>query len=363
MDYTQERVATLHDFGGADPELAPQRAALVVPMTGRDAGSLSADRLFSSLGDLQLSSVVVPVRAGADRIPSIADWLGAFDVDVQPIWCNGPELESLLAEHALDGESGKGLDVWLGMGLAGEADRVVFHDADVMSYEPRDLRKLLAPLDGDASFTKAYYARVEDGQLYGRLFRLLYEPLVSALEAHHDESILSYLGAFRYALAGEFAMTTDVARSMRIPRRWGLEVGTLGEAFQTVGVQGTAQVDLGRYEHGHRAVSGPDGLAKMASGVARTLFRVVEDAGVEPAYGEIADRFERHGDRYVRQYRADARFNGFTFDEAAERAQVRAYASAIEEPGPDDRLPRWSESSMDRATLLSAVQADLDRAQ
>ncbi|MGM0397361.1 MAG: glycosyl transferase family 2 [Halobacteriota archaeon] len=363
MDYTQERVATLHDFGDADPAFAPQRAALVVPMTDRDAGSLTADRLFSSLGELGLASVIAPIRAPEERIPSIVDWVTGFEVDVQPVWCNGPALESLLADHGLDGEAGKGRDVWVGVGLAGEVDHVVFHDADVTSYEPRDIRKLLSPLEGDASFTKAYYARVEDGNLYGRLFRLLYEPLITSLEGAHPAPILGYLGAFRYALAGEFAMTTDVAHSMRVPRRWGLEVGTLGEAYRTVGFEGTAQVDLGRYEHGHRAVSGPEGLSTMAVGVAETVFRVLEDQGVEPAYGELVAAFEREGVQLVRQYSADARFNDFQYDEEAEREQVGAYAQAIAPPGPDDRLPAWSKTDLDMATLLEVVRSDLNRAQ
>ncbi|MFW6265817.1 MAG: glycosyl transferase family 2 [Halanaeroarchaeum sp.] len=363
MEYTQERVATLHDFGDADPAFAPQRAALVVPMTDRDAGSLPADRLFSSLDDLGLASVVAPIRAPEERIQSIVDWVSGFEVDVQPVWCNGPDLESLLADYDLDGEAGKGRDVWLGMGLTGGADHVVFHDADVKSYEPRDVRKLLSPLGGDASFTKAYYARIEDETLYGRLFRLLYEPLIASLERAHPVPILGYLGAFRYALAGEFAMTTDLAHSMRVPRRWGLEIGTLGEAYRTVGFEGTAQVDLGRYEHGHRAVSGPEGLSTMAKGVAATVFRVLEDQGVVPAYEELAETFRRSGMEYVRQYGADARFNDLQYDDAAEREQVEAYARAIEPPGPDDRLPAWSTTDLEPATLLEAVRSDLNRAQ
>ncbi|ALG81499.1 glycosyltransferase family protein [Halanaeroarchaeum sulfurireducens] len=363
MDYTQERIATLHDYGAADPDIPAHRAALVVPMTDRDAGSLSADRLFSSVSDLQVGSVVVPIRAPPGRIRSIVDWLMDFDAPLQPLWCNGPAVTSLVADHGLDGDGGKGRDVWLALGLLGDVDVVAFHDADVRTHEARDVRKLLAPLGGDASFTKAYYARVKDGRLYGRLFRLLYEPLVATLEREHAARILAYLGAFRYALSGEFAMTTDLATGMRIPPQWGLEVGMLGEAFRTVGFDGTAQVDLGRYEHDHRAVSGPSGLSTMASGVAQTVLRVVEDAGIDPAYDRLADRYERTARRYVRQYGADARFNGLSYDESAEREQVRVYRDAIGAPGPDHRLPAWSETDLESEALRAATRTDLDRAQ
>lgn len=363
MDFTQERVATLHDYGDADPSVPTKRTVLVVPMTDRDAGSLAADRFLSSLSSLSLASVVVPISAPRERIASIAGWLDEYDAPVDPLWCDGPAVEALLAETGLDGATGKGRDVWLGIGLAGDADLVAFHDADVTTNGARDVRKLLAPLDGDVAFSKAYYARVENNRLYGRLFRLLYEPLVASLERAHDDPLLAYLGAFRYALSGEFAMTGDLARGVRVPRRWGLEVGTLGEAYDAVGFAGTAQVDLGRYEHDHRAVTGPSGLSRMAVGVARTLLRAVEDGGVDPDYDTLPDRYRDLADEFVRRYRADARFNGLDFDAAAERDQVRSYATAIEAPGSVDVLPPWNETPLDSSRLRRAARDDLDRTQ
>ncbi|MFB6069601.1 MAG: glycosyl transferase family 2 [Halanaeroarchaeum sp.] len=363
MDYTQERVATLHDFGDADPSAPTDRTAVVVPMTDRDAGGLAAERVFASLATLDVARVVVPVRAPGDRIGSILDWLDGFDLPLRPVWCNGPELESFLADRGLAGEAGKGRDVWLGAALAGDADYIALHDADVTSHESRDLRKLVAPLAGDHSFVKGFYARVENRRLYGRLYRLLYAPLVAALTETHDAPLLSYLSAFRYALAGELAMTADLARSIRMPRRWGLEVGTLGAAFETVGFTGSAQVDLGRYEHEHRAVSGPNGLSAMAAGVAESLLRVVEDGGVVLDYGTLPDRYRSVADRFVRQYRADARFNDLTFDESDERRQVETYAAAVAPPGEDDRLPAWEEATIDEAALRAAIEADVNRVQ
>ncbi|MFB6124719.1 MAG: glycosyl transferase family 2 [Halanaeroarchaeum sp.] len=361
MDYTQERVATLHDFGDADPDAPVDRAAVVVPMTDRDAGGLAAERLFSSLSTIDPARVVVPVRAPPDRLPGVLDWLDGFDVALDALWCNGPALESLLADHGLDGGAGKGRDVWLGLGVARDVDYVALHDADVVSHEARDLRKLLAPLADGYAVSKGYYARVENRKLYGRLFRLLYVPLVAALADAHDHPVLRYLGAFRYALAGELALTADVAREMRVPRRWGLEVGILGEAYREAGFAGTAQVDLGRYEHEHRAVSGPEGLSSMAKGVARSVLRVVEEAGVAPDYDDLSERYRAAATRFLAQYRADARFNDFEFDESAERGQVATYADAIAEPGADDRLPAWSDCSLSRADLREAAAADRDR--
>src|SRR5699024_10887086 len=117
-----------------------------------------------------------------------------------------------------------------------------------------------SPLSMGYEFSKGYYARIEDGRLYGRLFRLCYVPLVEALATDHEAAILSYLDAFRYGLAGEFAATADLVRRLRPPLAWGLEVATLGDAFDHAGFSGSAQVDLGRHEHEHRPVVGADGL-------------------------------------------------------------------------------------------------------
>jgi len=260
-------------------------------MTDREYAGLAPERVFSELETVDPAEVVVPLRAPAERVPEFRAWLDGFDVDLTVLWCDGPRVESLLAEADLDGARGKGRDVWLALGVAADNDYVVVHDADTTTYEARDVRKLLFPLSAGFEFSKGYYARVENDRLYGRLFRLFYEPLVAALDDAHDHEVLSFLGAFRYALAGECAMTGDVARGLRVQRKWGLEVGTLGEAFRLAGTEGAAQVDLGRYEHDHRAVSGPTGLSEMSEGVGSALFRALEDAGVDVEYDTLPERY------------------------------------------------------------------------
>lgn len=359
MDYTQERVATLHDYGGADPDAPTGRAAVVVPMTDREYAGLAPERVFSELERVDPAAVVVPLRAPAERVPAFREWLASFDVPLTLLWCDGPRVEGLLADAGLAGVRGKGRDVWLALGVAARHDYVVVHDADTTTYEARDVRKLLFPLSDGFDFSKGYYARVENDRLYGRLFRLFYEPLVGALADEHDHAVLDFLGAFRYALAGECAMTAGVARGVRVQRRWGLEVGTLGEAFRLVGADGAAQVDLGRYEHDHRAVSGPTGLSEMSEGVGRALFRAVEDAGVDVDYDALADRYRAAADRFVRAYRADAAFNGLDYDAEGERDQTLTYADAVAPPGPDERLPAWKDTTLDPGDVADAAAADV----
>ncbi|WEL20479.1 glycosyl transferase family 2 [Halorhabdus sp. BNX81] len=362
MEYVQERIATLHDFDGATPPAPTDRAVVIVPMTARDHASLAAERVLSTLETVDPGQVIVALRADTDRVGEIAGWLSSFDLSLEVLWCSAPAVETALADAGLDGRHGKGRDVWLALGLAAErGEYVVVHDADTENYAPTHVPRLLFPLSRGFVFSKAYYARVENDRLYGRLFRLFYVPLLRALADAHDVPVVEYLGAFRYALAGEFAATSGLVRQLRPPRGWGLEVGTLGDAFEVAGFANTAQVDLGMHEHDHRAVGGSDGLGDMAREVAATLFRTLEGNGVHPDYASLGDRYRTAARTAVDQYAADAAFNGLTYERANERTQIEAYASAIEPPVDDDRLPAWADAALepDRiATLASESLAD-----
>jgi glucosyl-3-phosphoglycerate synthase len=360
MEYVQERVATLHDFTDPVPDAPTDRAAVVVPMTEREHASLAAERVFTALERVGPDRVVVALRADASTAPGVTEWLDGFDLPLDVLWCDSPTLNELAAANGLNGTRGKGRDVWLALGVAAaNSEYVVVHDADTKTYSERHVSRLLFPLDHGFQFSKGYYARVENDRLYGRLFRLFFTPLVRALADAHDAPVLRYLEAFRYALAGEFAATSEVARSLRVQRGWGLEVGTLGDAFDAAGFDGTAQVDLGRHEHDHRAVSGPSGLSTMSEEVGTALLHVVEEGGVEPDYETLPDRYRAAAHEFVEQYAVDAAFNGLVYDRSDERAQVDAYADAIAPPETDSRLPAWTDAPITPGEVLDAATEDL----
>lgn len=351
MEYVQERISTFHDYGGAHPSAPVEQATVVVPLAERDQGSQATEQVLRTLESVDPGRVVVPLRAEEDGVAEVAAWLESFDLDLTVLWCTAPAVESLLSDHGLDGSAGKGRDVWLGLGVAAQSPYIVVHDADALTYDERHVPKLLSPLAEGYEFSKGYYARVEDRKLYGRLFRLFIEPLVAALDTHSDAEFIDYLGSFRYALAGEFGMTGDLARSIRAPRGWGLELGTLGDAFAEAGFDGSAQVDLGIHEHEHRSVEGAGGLGDMCDEVAETLFTVAEEHGVDPSYDQLRERYRDHAGRLVRQYAGDAAFNDFEYDSQAEREQVDTYAGSIQPPGTDTRLPTWETASLEPKNL------------
>ena len=360
MEYVQERVTTLHDLRDPTPDAPTDQTAVVVPMTDREYDGLAAERVLSELEAVDPARVVVPLRASAERVGPFADWLTSFDLPLEVLWCSGPRLADLLAEYGLDGERGKGRDVWLALGRATSEEYVVVHDADTKTYSRSYVPRLLFPLVHGHGFSKGYYARVEDNRLYGRLFRLFYAPLVRTLVDTHDTALLRYLDAFRYALAGEFAATSDVVRQLRVARTWGLEVSTLCDAFDAAGFEGSAQVDLGAYEHDHRSVSGPTGLSEMSGSVGATLFRALAEHGVDVDYGTLPEQYRDTADRFVRQYAVDAAFNGLDYDREAETAQVETYADALRAPGADTRLPAWDAVSLTPEDVLSAATEDLE---
>lgn len=365
MEYVQERFTTLHDFDGPDPDVPAGRTTVVVPMTARDHASLAAERVFTELERVDPGRIVVALRANGSQVENLVSWVGSFDLDATVLWCSAPGIESYLADNGLGGDTGKGRDVWLALGLAAESDYVVVHDADAKTYSASHVRRLLSPLTADTEFVKGYYARVENSRLYGRLFRLFYAPVVRTLRERHTAPILPYLDAFRYALAGEFAATGSHMETLRVPRGWGLEVATLGGAFEAAGFEGTAQVDLGVHEHDHRSVGGSEGLGDMSREVGATLFAVLENAGVDPNYETLPARYRNTAGQFVDQYAADAGFNGLEYDPGQEREQIETYAGTIQPPAPNDWLPAWQDAPIDpqqvRSLSAAAIESPTER--
>lgn len=359
MEYVQERVTTLHDFTDSVPDAPTDRTGVVIPMTEHARTSLTTERILTTLEQVGPDRVVVALRADERNVSTIHEWLSGYDFACKTVWCDGPRMKELLCDAGLDGPRGKGRDVWLALGVASQAEYVVFHDADAETYSKRHVNRLLFPLDRGYSFVKGYYARIERNQLYGRLFRLFYAPLVRALAEHQPAPIVEYLDAFRYALAGEMAMTASLARQLRVPRGWGLEVGLLGTAFERAGFEGSAQIDLGVHEHDHRAVGGPRGLGDMSLEVGAALFRALADNGVHPDYEPLRENYRETADVLIEQYAEDAAFNGLEYDSVSEREQIEEYAKAVRPPGEDTRLPAWEDAPIDPSTVAKAAQADI----
>ncbi|WP_248909286.1 glycosyl transferase family 2 [Halocatena marina] len=360
MEYVQERVTTLHDFADTVPDAPTDRTSVVVPMTEHAHASHTTERILTTLERVDPARVVVALRADEQNVSKIHEWLSSYEFACETVWCGGPRVQERLRKAGLDGPHGKGRDVWLAIGVASDNEYIVFHDADTETYSERHINRLLFPLARDYSFVKGYYARIEENQLYGRLFRLFYVPIVRALAERQSAPVVEYLAAFRYALAGEMAMTTALARQLRLPRGWGLEVGVLGNAFEHAGFAGSAQTDLGVHEHDHRAVGGPQGLGGMSVEVGAALFHALADNGVHPDYELLRERYHKTATTLINQYAEDAAFNGLDYDSTAEHGQIKEYAKAVQPPKKDTRLPAWENAPIDPHAVSNAARLDMN---
>src|SRR5258708_31300944 len=117
----------------------------------------------------------------------------------------------------------------MGMGCMGRhTDRGAFviHDCDMKNYSAQRPASLVDPVVTlGYKFCKGFYPRVQE-QLYGRVTRLFMIPFVRSLvRVFGHFPLLDFVDSFRYRLAGECALTTDLAMQLRMRSSWGWHVG------------------------------------------------------------------------------------------------------------------------------------------
>jgi glucosyl-3-phosphoglycerate synthase len=189
--------------------------------------------------------------------------------------------------------------------------------------------------------------------------------------------LLEFLDSFRFPLAGECAMTTELARSIRIPSDWGLEVGLLAEVFRNCALKRVCQVELTEnYDHKHRELSEGDpgaGLQRMVSDIGASLIRNLASYGIEFDAGflnTLTAAYVRMAQDAVARYSDDADLNGVRFDRHEEEVAVEVFSRALRRAGLDfvrdpmgaPQIPNWNRvtSALPRflQDLREAVDAD-----
>ena len=261
------------------------------------------------------------------------------------------------------------------------SDVVALHDCDILTYSREMLARLIYPVANPALtylFCKGYYPRIADGKLNGRVSRLLIAPLLRALQkVSGPQDYLDYLQAFRYPLAGEFAMRTAILPTIRIPSDWGLEIGVLSEVWRNLGNQAVCQVDIAdSYDHKHQPLSREDasrGLSRMSVDIAKALYRKLATDGVvfsTETFRTLKATYYRTALDLIEMYYNDAMMNGLHVDRHAEEEAVELFASNIVEAGrlfldnPMETpfIPNWSRVNAAYPDLMrelrEAVAAD-----
>lgn len=371
-------IATMHDLGTIRRDRLEQmlerfavncQVGLVLPVT---AGDMRADpfaRIMDELASVRWVrhiSVVLGVAPDVEDFRETLDKARSLGDRARVLWTDGPRVQGLYQQLNDAGlgvtTPGKGRSVWTAFGyLLADPRLEIFalHDCDIVSYDRELLARLCLPLvhpSLDFEFCKAYYARVTD-RMHGRVVRLLVSPLLNALiSLLGHERFLVYLESFRYPLSGEFAVTSNLAKSNRIPSDWGLEVGTLAEVYRNTSLKRICQVDVCRqYEHKHQALSLDDpgkGLMKMAVDILTSIFRTLASMGTVLGPGHfttLRSAYLRSAQDAIRHYHADAMMNGLQFDRHEEEQAVEGFARQIalagelfqREPAGGEAIPNW----------------------
>ncbi len=259
-------------------------------------------------------------------------------------WNDGPGfggLYDLLQRNGFDlSTQGKGRNVFMsfGVALALEATAVGLLDADIRNFHRDQLDRIFFPVQVlNYQFSKAFYARWTNTGMYGRVKRLLVDPMLLALKRRFTDSneekmlrLIDFLSLFNYQLSGEIVISRELMQRMRVALNWGIEIFTLIEVYRKANQNQVAQVDFSHtaFEHKHQKVSGKStgGLQKMSMDIIYTLLNalIIEEglAVSEHFFRDLAITYESIAKDLIKKYSDTARFNNIPYDRDAEEDMV-----------------------------------------
>lgn len=250
-------------------------------------------------------------------------------------WNDGPifsHIYDMLHESGLISlSSGKGKNIFLGFGLALalKAKAIGLIDADIRSFDCIQVDRLLYPVVvHNYDFSKAYYTRISEGRMFGRVKRLLVDPILLALKTKFMESkdqkmlgLIDFLLQFQYQLSGEMVFRADILKKMRFATNWGAEIFTLIEIYRKAAT--AAQVEFAKepFDHKHQPVCEDDptkGLNRMAVDIVTTLINaLVQGEGLEVTENFFRDLYTIYSgvtDKLTKMYSDEAAFNDLSYD-------------------------------------------------
>lgn len=343
--------------------------ALILPCHVQDLYSTAFERILETLSTCSyLRRIIVGLDGATEEdCANARQHLRHMPTGTLLLWQDGPRMQRLLEQLRklgfYTGAPGKGRNFWLCAGavLADHSIRVLAcHDCDILTYNRELLARVLYPVVHPRlgfDFCKGYSARFTR-RLHGRMMRLLFTPLLRAMEAvvgYHD--FLRYLDSFRYPLAGEVAMTADFARRCFTAPDWGVEVGMLAEAGRLLTPDSICQVEFSdRYDHKHQPLLPDDcsnGLAKAALDVAKCVFYRAAGEGIrfdQSVFDAILTSYQRRVLETIRFFEGCSEINGLEYDRHEEETAASAFARSIrlaaraylEEPWNPPWLPDWN---------------------
>jgi glucosyl-3-phosphoglycerate synthase len=326
-----------------------RQMVLLLPALFSEFETPSMPRIIKELKTIDyLQNIVLSLdRASEKQFREAREKMSVLSTDVKIVWHDGPRMQKLYKElRRSDFElnmPGKGRSVWMTMGYIlslKDIYAIALHDCDIVNYNREIVARLFYPIVHramDFEFSKGYYARVTN-KLFGRVTRLFYTPLIRTLKRILGYNpFLEFLDSFRYALSGEFALISSLARGIRISPTWGLEVSLLSEVYQNTTVQRVCQVEIiETYEHKHQILAKDkpnEGLMRMASDIAKALFRVLSQDGIvmsDAFFRSLLTAYVQESRVAIEKYNALSLINGLKYDRHGEIEAVEAFTGSLE---------------------------------
>ena len=292
-----------------------------------------------------LAKIIIGVDGATEEdihlLREIVAQQGLRDFFIQ--WNDGPAFTGVyqkLQDAGIDlSIRGKGRNLFMGFGVAIAlgASCVGLLDADIKTFKKNQLDRLFYPVVVlNYQFAKAYYARWDGQRMFGRVKRLLMDPLLLALKRKFTESreekmirLIDFLLSFNYQLSGEVVIDVELLRRMRYASHWGIEIFTLIEAWRKANQVAQVEFTKGPFDHKHQSVSSEDpkaGLHKMSVDIVTTLFRaLIIEEGLEVSdhfFRDLAVTYTSIAEDQIKKYSDNAKFNSLKYDRDMEEKAV-----------------------------------------
>jgi glucosyl-3-phosphoglycerate synthase len=189
----------------------------------------------------------------------------------------------------LEPRPGKGEVLWRSL-AATSGDVICFLDSDLVDFDPGFVPALLGPLltVPGVELVKGFYRRplrLETTQVDtggGRVTELLVRPLLAALRPE--------LAGIVQPLGGEYAGTRELLESVPFAPGYGVEIGLLLDAWELLGIDGLAQVNLGVRKHRNRS------LVQLGVMARQILVPALARCGVPDAGGALVQFLQVDGE-------------------------------------------------------------------
>ena len=342
-----EMEAELKQFSAERP------MALILPSLYSELEGAAFPKIVEELKKASyISDIIVGLdQADEKQFAHAREFFSALPQSVHILWNDGPWLREidaqLQSQNLAPTQAGKGRNVWYCMGYALALDHIeaiALHDCDILTYDRSLPARLLYPVANPAfsfDFCKGYYSRINGDKLSGRATRLLVTPLLRALKKVVGQmDYLDFMDSFRYPLSGEFSLSRDFVKILRIPSDWGLEVGVLSEVYRTLSRNSVCQVDIAdQYDHKHQDLSEDDaskGLSRMSVEIAKSLYRKLATEGITLSsedFRSIKAAYYRIALDSTEQYFYDAKINGLEYDRHTEEGSIELFAQSVMSAG------------------------------